>query len=90
MKNVFTQPDWVPCIPVGTRILISGATGGLGRALVRMLLKGSTCMIGAHGSSQAPELEDDRITPLFQTCTKTGKQCKTARYHTTTLKWSKW
>ena len=76
MKNVFTQPDWVPCVPVGTRILISGATGGLGGALVRMLLKGSTCMIGAHGSSRAPELEDDRIIPLFQTFSDESSCCK--------------
>jgi len=63
-KNIFKRPDWVPCVPVGMRVLITGATGGLGRALVRMLLKGSTCMIGAHGSSQVLEMEEDRIIPL--------------------------
>jgi len=76
MKNVFTQPDWVPCVPVGTRILITGATGGLGSALVRMLLKGSTCIIGAHGSSHALNFEDDRIIPLLQTFKEESSCCK--------------
>ena len=75
MKNVFTQPDWVPRVPVGTRILITGATGGLGRALVRMLLKGSTCMIGVHGSSQVLEIDDDRIIPLSQTFSDENSCC---------------
>ncbi len=75
MRNVFTQPDWVPRVPVGTRILITGATGGLGRALVRMLLKGSTCMIGVHGSSQVLKIDDDRIIPLCQTFSDENSCC---------------
>ena len=33
MKNLFTRPEWVPSVPVGMRVLITGATGGLGQAL---------------------------------------------------------
>ena len=74
-KNIFKSPDWVPRVPVGTRVLITGATGGLGSALVRMLLKGSTCMIGAHGSSRKPEFENDRIIPLSQTFSDENSCC---------------
>jgi 3-oxoacyl-[acyl-carrier protein] reductase len=52
MKSAFTRPSWVPRNDSCKRILITGATGGLGRALVNMLLEGSDCVIGAHGSSQ--------------------------------------
>ena len=75
MKSVFTPPDWVPSVPVGMRVLITGATGGLGRALVSMLLKGSSCMIGAHGSSRKPEFEDDRIIALSQTFSDENSCC---------------
>lgn len=76
MINEFTQPDWVPCVPAGMRILVTGATGGLGRALVKMLLKGPMCKIGAHGSSRPLKLEDDRIIPLFQTFKEERSCCK--------------
>ena len=75
MKNIFKSPDWVPCVPVGMRVLITGATGGLGRALVRMMLKGSTCMIGAHGSSQPPKIDNDKIIPLSQTFSDENSCC---------------
>ncbi|MEE2745284.1 MAG: SDR family oxidoreductase [Pseudomonadota bacterium] len=75
MKNGFTQPDWVPRVPVGTRILITGATGGLGKSLVGMLVKRSTCVIGAHGSSQIPEFAGDRVIPLSQTFSDENSCC---------------
>ena len=31
--NPFNRPGWVPRVPDGSRILITGASGGLGRAL---------------------------------------------------------
>ncbi len=67
MKNAFNRPDWVPSVPTGMRILVTGATGGLGQHLVTMLLKGSDCIVGAHGSSQTFESRDERIIPLSQT-----------------------
>jgi len=75
MKNVFTPPDWVPSVSAGMRVLITGATGGLGRSLVGMLIKGSTCTIGAHGSSQTSQFANDRIIPLSQTFSDENSCC---------------
>jgi 3-oxoacyl-[acyl-carrier protein] reductase len=48
----FTRPGWVPHLEPGTRVLIAGASGGLGRALVAMLQEGSEdIVIGAHSAS---------------------------------------
>lgn len=52
--NEFIRPDWVPSVPSGMRILVVGASGGIGTALCRMLAAGSDCVIGAHGGSAAP------------------------------------
>ena len=57
-------PDWKPRVDPGMRILITGATGGLGRALVAMLLAGPECAIGAHGASQIYPKDDPRIVPI--------------------------
>jgi len=67
MKSVYTRPDWTPRVDNDLRILISGATGGLGRALVGMLLEGSDCIIGAHGASQSIDIGDERIIALQRT-----------------------
>lgn len=61
MKNIFKRPDWVPKLPDGQKILITGATGGLGKSLVEMLLKESNCIIGAHGFSKTLEVDDKRV-----------------------------
>lgn len=63
MKSAFIRPDWTPKVENGSRVLIAGATGGLGRALVAMLLEGSDCVIGAHGASQVFDSSDDRVIP---------------------------
>lgn len=60
----FKRPDWAPKVADGFRVLITGASGGLGRALVAMLLDGSNCIIGAHGASNKPEATDNRIIPI--------------------------
>ncbi len=65
--NRFSRPGWVPRVPDGSRILITGASGGLGRALTAMLLEGSDCVIGAHGASNKPEAEGDGVIPITQT-----------------------
>lgn len=64
MTEQFTRPDWVPVAPAGARILVTGATGGLGRALVGMLLEGSDCTIGAHGATQKFGSDDPRVVEL--------------------------
>lgn len=56
-QSEFIRPDWVPSVPVGTRILVVGASGGIGTALCRLLAAGSECVIGAHGGSDAPSSE---------------------------------
>ena len=63
----FTKPNWVPALEPGMRVLIAGASGGLGRALVDMLVEGSDCVIGAHGASQEVARSDERIIPLRRT-----------------------
>lgn len=55
--NEFIRPDWVPSVPSGMRILVVGASGGIGTAVCRMLAAGSDCVIGAHGGSAAPAPE---------------------------------
>ena len=60
----FSRPDWTPKVADSKRVLITGASGGLGGALVTMLLEGSDCVIGAHGASKKPEASEDRIIPI--------------------------
>ena len=60
----FKRPDWTPTVNPGARILVTGASGGLGRALVDMLLEGSDCVIGAHGAQGRHPSEDERVIHL--------------------------
>lgn len=61
----FTRPSWVPSLDPGTRILVVGASGGLGHALVDMLLEGSPdCLIGAHGATKGIERDDSRLVSI--------------------------
>ncbi|CAA7621811.1 SDR family NAD(P)-dependent oxidoreductase [Magnetospirillum sp. UT-4] len=63
----FRRPDWSPRLEPGTRILVAGATGGLGRALVAMLLEASPGItIGAHGASKQFDSADSRVMPLVR------------------------
>jgi len=63
----FMPPDWAPQVAPGSRILITGATGGLGTALIDMLLSGpGTCTIGAHGGSKIYPSDDSRVIPIVQ------------------------
>lgn len=64
--STFHRPDWIPHVVPGTRILVTGASGGLGRALVRMLLAGSDCVIGAHGASKGVGVKDRRVIALHR------------------------
>ncbi|MBT3237391.1 MAG: SDR family oxidoreductase [Rhodospirillaceae bacterium] len=76
MKSEFTRPDWMPQVPDGMRILVTGATGGLGRAVVAMLADGSDCIVGAHGASQGFETTNDKVIPLKRTF-ETEEDCRT-------------
>jgi 3-oxoacyl-[acyl-carrier protein] reductase len=66
MSAEFSRPDWTPRAPAGMRILVTGATGGLGSALVAMLLEGPDCVIGAHGATRLFDSEDPRVIPLLE------------------------
>ena len=64
----FVRPGWLPAAEPGARILVLGASGGLGRALVDMLLEGSDCTIGAHGDTRLYDAGgDSRVVPLKAT-----------------------
>ena len=54
-------PGWIPEVALGTRVLVTGASGGLGKALVAMLLDGSECTVGAHGASKTAGAIDPRV-----------------------------
>lgn len=63
-------PSWTPQLDAGSKILITGATGGLGTALIDMILQGPDCIIGAHGGSQRFDRPDPRVRStvrLFET-----------------------
>lgn len=62
----FERPDWLPVVESGTRILVTGASGGLGKALVDMLMEGSDCVIGAHGATKRHPSDAPRIIHLQQ------------------------
>ena len=66
MTNPFIRPGWVPRVEPGKRILVIGASGGLGRALVDMLLEGSDCVIGAHGATKTHPAADKRLIPILR------------------------
>lgn len=67
MTSDFIRPEWTPQAPSGMRILVTGATGGLGRSLISMLLQGPDCIVGAHGASNAYESDDARVVSLQAT-----------------------
>jgi NAD(P)-dependent dehydrogenase (short-subunit alcohol dehydrogenase family) len=63
----FNRPDWTPQAEAGMRILVTGGSGGLGRAVIDMLLKSSDCIVGAHGATKEyPNAEDERVISLVQ------------------------
>lgn len=64
MANQYTRPDWTPAVKPGARILIAGASGGIGSALVKMLLAGSDCTVGAHGASKPAAFDGPRVVSL--------------------------
>lgn len=57
-------PEWSPVVRDGMRILVAGATGGIGSALVEMLSSASNCIIGAHGVTGRVKLSGVSIHPL--------------------------
>jgi NAD(P)-dependent dehydrogenase (short-subunit alcohol dehydrogenase family) len=50
----FRRPDWAPRIAAGTRVLVVGASGGIGAAVTTMLRESPGAVIGAHYATTAP------------------------------------
>ena len=71
----FTPPDWAPAVEPGKRLLIVGASGGLGTSLVDMLLEGSDCIIGTHGSTKAYHGDSDPRTIPLKATLETESDC---------------
>ena len=65
MTNSFTSPDWCPKLKSSQKVFITGATGGIGRALVKLLLNSEDCLIGAHGHTKKLDWGNDRIIPIY-------------------------
>jgi NAD(P)-dependent dehydrogenase (short-subunit alcohol dehydrogenase family) len=63
-KSPFRHPGWTPRVEPGTRVLVVGASGGIGRAVVEMLAESPGCTIGAHGATKAPDAKGERIVTL--------------------------
>lgn len=75
-KSPFSHPGWTPAVEAGARILVAGASGGLGRAVVNMLLEGSDCVIGAHGNTQPGYSGDDTRVHKLQGSLETADDCE--------------
>ncbi len=65
MINSFTSPDWCPKLKPGQKVLITGATGGIGSALVKLLLNSEDCLIGAHGHTKKLDWNNNRVIPIY-------------------------
>ena len=74
MKNQYKKPDWVPRVEKAKNILVVGASGGLGSSLVNLLIQGSECGIGAHGSSKNGNWQNERVMLIQKTLSK-EKDC---------------
>jgi 3-oxoacyl-[acyl-carrier protein] reductase len=57
-------PDWTPRPSDGARILVIGASGGLGRSVADMLLQAGNCTIGVHGASTAPDIDGANVIAI--------------------------
>lgn len=78
MNTGFQRPEWTPSVPSGMRILVTGASGGLGRALVDMLLESSDCIIGAHGATKEhPAAGRDNVISILRSF-ENEEDCKAA------------
>lgn len=70
----FKRPNWVPKLEGPQRILVAGASGGIGKALVSMLRESSDCVIGAHAANSVIPEEAVGLIPLRRKLT-TAEDC---------------
>lgn len=64
MNNSPIPPSWSPRPQDGARILIIGASGGLGQSVADLLIKAENCTIGLHGASAAPESDRENVISI--------------------------
>jgi 3-oxoacyl-[acyl-carrier protein] reductase len=57
-------PNWVPQLEKHQRILVTGASGGIGQALIAMLQEGSDCILGFHACTATIPTATDSLIPL--------------------------
>lgn len=70
----FKRPEWVPKLDSQQRILVAGASGGIGNALVSMLREASDCTIGAHAADSVLPEKTVGLIPLRRKLT-TAEDC---------------
>ena len=80
-SNKFITPDWAPKVPEGSRLLIVGASGGIGSATLEMLSHSKNCIIGAHYQNNKNSLQKNNIIPLKKTL-KSDKAAKAVKAKT--------
>jgi 3-oxoacyl-[acyl-carrier protein] reductase len=78
MNNKYSHdlsPDWVPKVKPGSRLLVIGGSGGIGSALVNMLLESKDCIIGVHAGSKS-EIPVAANTILYLKGLKSAEDCE--------------
>ncbi|MCP3929317.1 MAG: SDR family oxidoreductase, partial [Bacteroidetes bacterium] len=62
------HPNWIPQVFPKSKVLVVGANGGIGKAVIDMLLQGPSCIIGYHHSNKSSKIpestEQHRIIDL--------------------------
>jgi len=79
MTHDFSFPDWYPHLVKDSKILVVGASGGMGCALLEMVKKGPACIVGAHRCTGKPveqvSADAHKIIDL-QSDLKTDQDCQ--------------
>lgn len=72
------MPDWIPKVPLKSRILVVGASGGIGFAVTKMLLNQGGHYLGAHYATNSEKLlsTQGNELKLFKKELTSGKDCR--------------
>lgn len=62
--SIFELPNWVPKLEDHKRILVTGASGGIGCSLISMLEENRDCILGFHASTATMPAATDSLIPL--------------------------
>jgi 3-oxoacyl-[acyl-carrier protein] reductase len=78
VRRMSVFPDWVPQVDENSCILVVGASGGIGKSLVNMMLR-SRVNIGCHFSTKADRIHQFAALPntiLLQKTFKSAGDCE--------------